>query len=353
MAAALLSVPAPVSAVSAEDPHIPEEAGGRLYVASQAAAAVSILDMDSHEVLETIWLTELGFTPDAKPHHIAVEPDGSAWYVSLIGDNKVLKFDRDNRLVGQVEFERPGMLAVHPTRDLLFVGRSMAAVNPPQRIGIIRRSDMAIEELDVFFPRPHAIVVHPDGDHLYTASLAENRLASLEIESEELELSGLGEGPPAVLVQFAVSPDGQTLVGTGQLTSKLLVFDLADPMAPSRTHSIDVNAAPWHPAFSPDGRYVYFGNQNANTVTVVETDGWTVDAVIEGEGLAEPHGVATSSDGRYLYVSNRNQKGAYSSVGNADEHPGTVVVIDTSSREIIAVIEVAPYAAGMSASSPK
>lgn len=317
-----------------------------LFVANQSAAVVTIIDMETNEIARKIDLVELGFTPDAKPHHIAVEPDGGFWYVSLIGDNVVLKFDHEDRLVGRTGFERPGMLALHPTEDLLFVGRSMAAVNPPQRVGLIRRSDMTIEEVDVFFPRPHAIAVHPDGAHLYTASLAENSLAAVDWREEELELASLGEGPPHVLVQFAISPDGESLIGTGQLTGKLLVFDVGNPMAPALRTTVDVNAAPWHPIFSPDGRFVYFGNQNSNTVTIVETAGWTVDAVIEGEGLAEPHGIAVSSDGSRVYVSNRNLKGEYAP-GSGDAHPGTVVVIDAASREIVHVIETDGYAAGM------
>ena len=47
----------------------------------------------------------------AKAHHTAVEPDGSFWYVSLIAAGKVLKFDRQNRLVGDVDFESAAAVA--------------------------------------------------------------------------------------------------------------------------------------------------------------------------------------------------------------------------------------------------
>ena len=115
-------------------------------VANQTSATVSIIDMETDEVVGTVDLQSLGFTANAKPHHVAVEPDGSHWYVSLIADGWVLKFTRDNELVGQAEFETPGMLALDANRGLLYVGRSMAAVSPPQRIGVIRTADMTIEE---------------------------------------------------------------------------------------------------------------------------------------------------------------------------------------------------------------
>ena len=59
-----------------------------LYVANQAAATISIIDVASNEVTETIDLQELGFSANAKPHYVVVEPDGSFWYVSLIAVQK-------------------------------------------------------------------------------------------------------------------------------------------------------------------------------------------------------------------------------------------------------------------------
>ncbi len=153
-----------------------------LLVANQNDATVSVIDMERNVVIRTIDLQELGFSPTAKPHHVAVEPDGSHFYVSLIADGKVLKFNLEYELVGQADFETPGMMAVHPTEDLLYVGRSMAAVNPPMRIGEIRRSNMNLEEIDVFYPRPHAIAVNNEGTYAYTASLAENQLVSVNVE---------------------------------------------------------------------------------------------------------------------------------------------------------------------------
>ena len=135
---AVRAAAAPVTAPSTEGPF--------LYVANQEAAAVTVIDLETHAVVEVIDLEAMGYGANAKPHHVAVEPDGSFWYVSLIAANRVLKFDRDNELVASVEFERPGLLALHPSEPWLFVGRSMAAVNPPQRIGRIDRMSMEVEE---------------------------------------------------------------------------------------------------------------------------------------------------------------------------------------------------------------
>ena len=287
-----------------------DDVPNRLYVCNQGSATISVIDMASMEIVHTVDLKTLGYDKNAKPHHVAVEPDGSSFYVSLIGASKVLKFNSSYELIGEAEFETPGMLAIHPNNDLMYVGRSMMAVNPPQRIGVIERACMAIDEIDVFFPRPHAIMVNPRGDVAYTASLAVNQYLTLNLETEEIDLGTL-DGDIHTFVQFAVSPDGNTMVVGGQISGQLLVFDTSEPGTAKLIDSIEVNAAPWHPVFTPDGNYVYFGNKGANTVTVVDMEARAVKTVIEGDGISEPHGSAVSTDGKYVFISNNNLKGGY------------------------------------------
>ena len=333
----------PVSSADQESP-------AYLYVTNQSSASISVIDMETDELVETVDLQALGFTANAKPHHVVVEPDGSHWYVSLIADGYVLKFSRDNELVGRAAFETPGLMALDRSSDLLYVGRSMAAVNPPQRIGVIERSTMEIDEIDVFIARPHAILVTPDGGHVYTASLATNDVVVYQPDSGETELLQIpGDAAhPHTFVQFALSPDGRRLIVDGEMTGKLLVMDATQPTTIPVVETVDVAAAPWHPVFSPDGSRLYFGNNRADVVTVVDTSDWSVERTIEHERFAEPHGIALSPDGSKQYVGNRNATPA--SEGAAPEN-GFVAVIDTTSGEVIRFIEVERYAAGMGTAS--
>ncbi|HEX6132806.1 MAG TPA: beta-propeller fold lactonase family protein [Longimicrobiales bacterium] len=324
-----------------------------LYVCNQNDATVSVIDLATNRVIRTVDLQQLGFSANAKPHHVAVEPDGSYWYVTLIGDGRIVKLDSSDRIIAQVPFETPGMLALHPTEDLLFVGRSMTAVNPPQRIGILRRSDMLMNELPVFFPRPHAMALEPRSGTVYTASLGVNQMAAVDPASETVELIDVA-GPAHALMQFAVSPDGRTLVISAELSHKVFVFDIAEPMKPRLTDEIDVGPQPFDPIFTPDGRWVYLGNKAANTVTVIDMTTRSVADVIRGQGLAQPHGIATSRDGRFVYVSNNNLGQTHDMAAHAapaaPAQPagnGTVVVIDTAAREIVSVIEVGHNASGI------
>jgi YVTN family beta-propeller protein len=324
-----------------------------LYVCNQNDATVSIVDMSTNRVVRTVDLQQLGFSANARPHHIAVEPDGSFWYVTLIGDNRIVKLDSRDRVVAQATFETPGMLALHPTEDLLFVGRSMTAVNPPQRIGILRRSTMQLEELPVFFVRPHALALEPRSGTVYTASLGVNQMAAVDVANEKVELLDV-DGPAHALMQFAISPDGRTAVISAELSHRVFVLDISDPLRPRITDQIEVEAQPFDPIFTLDGRWVYLGNKAANAITAIDMRTRQVASVIRGRGVAQPHGIAASRDGRFVYVSNNNLSQTHDMAGHeAHAQPatpagnGTVVVIDTSTRQIVNVIEVGHNASGI------
>lgn len=319
-----------------------------IYVCNQGSASVTVIDVSTNEVTATVDLQELGFSANAKPHHTVAEKDGSFWYVTLIGENRVLKFNRGNELVDEAELEVPGLLAMHPTQDLLYVGRSMSAVNPPQSFGVVNRTEMTVlDEVDLFFTRPHAITTTADGDWTFVGSLSENQILSMNTESEESNLTNI-PGNTHTFVNFAVSPDGNTMVATGQVSGQLLFFDITDPVSPQMTGSVDVGAQPWHPVFSPDGQYVYFGNKQDHTVSVVNMESRTVEAVIEGKGLAQPHGSALSADGKYLYISNNNLNGMYNPDGRSSaDLTGTVTIINTETQTIVKVIEVGKNATGV------
>lgn len=319
-----------------------------VYVTNQGEASINVIDVETNVVARRVDLTKMGFDIGSKPHHVAVEPDGSFWYATLISAGVVLKFNRNNELVGQSQFEVPGLLSMDPSSKQMYVGRSMAAVNPPTRIGMINRETMAIDEYEVFFPRPHALAVSKDGSYVYSASLSENKTIALDIENDEPHLGDI-EGPIHTVVDVEVSPDGKTMVGTTQLTGKLYFFDATDKENIPIVDVIDVNAAPWHPIFSRDGAKIYFANKTTQTVTIVDVATRKVEAVIEGEGLAQPHGAALSADGKTLYISGNNLNAAYNSrnnFGDEAKHPGTVAVIDLTTNKVVKVLEVGIYASG-------
>jgi DNA-binding beta-propeller fold protein YncE len=320
----------------------------QLYVPNQDDATVSVIDPVSRRLLRTVDLRRYGVGDNAKPHHVQVEPDGSGWYVTLIGAGRVLKLDRGGRVLGSVEMEVPGLIALHPSKDLMFVGRSMSAVNPPPRMAVIRRSDMTLlDEVELLFPRPHGLVVHPKGQVVYVASLGTNQIASVGVEGGEVRLLDV-PGNPHGFVQVAVSPDGRLLAATAELTDSLLVFDLDQPEAPRLLRSVAMPDGPFEPIFTPDGRTIFVTALRANRVAAVDIADWSVSILPEHPGYGQPHGIALSPDGSRVFVGNRHQAGGvHDHAGGKPTAPGTVVAICVGSRDVDTVLSVGRYAAGL------
>ena len=319
----------------------------KLYVCNQGEATVSVIDMTSMSVEAKVNLQNLGFSENAKPHHAVAGPEGKHWYLTMIGENTILKFNQKNQIVGRItDFEVPGLLAIDSGSNRLYAGRSMSAVDPPKSLGVINRDDMAVtKRVGTFFPRPHALAIRDDGTQAFIASLATNQLMGVNTETDETKLTRLG-GDTQTLVQFAATPDGNTLIAGGQKTGQLLILDASQ--APSLTveDTVQVGKQPWHPVISGDGTTAYVPNKASNTVSVVDLESRTVTATIEGDGLAQPHGAVLSPDGRHLFVSNNNRNGTYTPT---DDNPdaGTITVIDTETNEITKVIEVGTYPTGI------
>ena len=383
-----------IHSADAEDPP-------RLYVTNQGEASVSIINMDTHEVETTVDLTELGFSENAQPHHAIAEPDGSAWYVSLIGDNTVLQFNADNEIISQGSMQAPGLLSLHADNDQLFIARSMMAVSPPQSLGMAPRSDLGLlEEVDVFIDRPHALATTPDGRFVYSASLATNQFIGVDPTTRRGELSTI-DGDTHVIVQMAASPITNEIVGTGQTTAQLLFFDIEDDGTLTHTESVEVGAQPWHPVYSDDGERIFVPNKQSNDISVVDATERRVVDTITHDSFAEPHGAVLSPDGTRLYISNNHQRAmmedmardmgmdpdAHDDHADHDDHehhdehddhehhdehdehvhhdehdahhddeghdhttedrPGTITVIDTETLEVVDVIEVGVYPTGI------
>jgi len=316
----------------------------KLYVTNQASASITVIDQDRLAIDTVIDLTKLGFSPNAKPHHVVVEPDGSFWYATLIGDGRVLKFDRANHLLGQVKMETPGLLALDPVHDSLYVGRSMTAVNPPKSLGVIKRSSFTlVDEQEIQIPRPHALVTTRDGKWVHAASLAENRIASLETATGRVTLTTLPGTTTRSLVQFTVSPDGRRLIVGGELSNSVIVFDLTKPPPFAPLAEFPVAGKPWDPVFSLDGKRAYFSLFADSAVAEVDVDAGKIVRTISGH-MAQPYDVILRRDGKYLFVVNQNigsAKLGQSAHDNMAGMPGAAPAAGAPATGWLSIINVA------------
>ena len=292
--------PTPPPTRPSAQPLIP---AGSVFVCVQDEAKIAVVSAATREVVQTVDLQKLGFPATAKPHFIVVEPDRRHWYVSLIGANTVVKFNAANEIVGRFTMETPGMLALSSANQLV-VTRSMSAVNPTKRVAVIDRTTMEGTEIDIVFPRPHPMAV--GGTFAYTGSLGTNQIASVNLTNDRVSLVSVA-GPTHSFVQFAVSPDGKTLVGSTEVSGQLLVFDLADPAKPALTSSIPLGKMVFDPVFTPDGRHVWVPVKMENTIAVIDTATWKETRRITSPSFQQPHQVVFSADGTLAFVTNNNK----------------------------------------------
>ena len=326
------------------------QAAQLLYVCVQDDAKVAVVDMAKAEVVRTIDLTKLGFPATAKPHYIVVEPDGGHWYVSLIGANKVVKFDRQDKIVGQFEMETPGMLSLADDATLV-VSRSMSAVNPPKRVAVIDRTKMTGDEIDVLFPRPHPVAVV--GGFAYTASLGVNQIASIDLASDKVRIVDV-TGPAHGFVQFAASPDKKTLVVSTEVSGELMAFDLSAPATPTLKGEIALGRMVFDPVFTADGRFVWVPVKMTNEVAVIDATTWKVVARIADPAFKQPHQVVFSPDGRTAFVTNNNKMDHMADPAHAD-HPmpgagdgtASLVVVDVATRKVVKALPLGKNLTGM------
>jgi DNA-binding beta-propeller fold protein YncE len=322
-----------------------------LYVCIQDDAKIAVVDMTSRAILRTVDVTTLGFPATAKPHYVVVEPDGSNWYVSLIGANRVVKFDRQNNVAAQFEMETPGMLAFDGAERLI-VTRSMSAVNPPKRIAVLRRTTMQGDELDVLFPRPHPVAAA--NGYAYTGSLGVNQIASIELAEDKVDVMPIA-GPTHSLVQFTISPDKKTLVGSTDVSGQLLVFSLAQPAKPGLAKAIDVGKMAFDPVYTADGRFVWVPVKSSNEVVVIDAAAWKEVARIKDEAFKQPHQVVFSADGATAFVTNNNKMDHLADPAHAghDMSSGdgmaSLVVIDVKTRRVEKAIPLGKNLTGMGA----
>ncbi len=330
-----------LAVVCAASAHAQGRPGAKLYVTNQGGASISVVDQTRLSVDTVIDLTTLGFTPNAKPHHAVVERNGSFWYVTLIGDGRVLKFDRANRLIAQVKMETPGLLALDPVHDSLYVGRSMTAVNPPTSLGVIKRSSFEmVEEQEIQIPRPHALAATRDGKWVHIASLAENRFASLETATGRVTLTTLPGNATRSMVQFTVSPNGTRMIVGGELSNSVLVFDLTKTAPFVPIAEFKVAGKPWDPVFSVDGKRAYFSLFADSAVAEVDLQSGNVVRRFSGH-MAQPYDMILRADGKYLFVVNQNIGGVKTGQSAHDNMPGMAGMSATSNIGWLSVVSVA------------
>ncbi len=307
---------------------------------NQGAASVSVLDATTGALVRTIDLTALGFSATAAPHFARFNDESTAWYLSLIGENKVVRFDAEDRVTGTATTPTPGMLSEGP-REEVVVSRSLTATNPPAALAFLDPATMTVlEERAVGHPHPHGLA-YADR-HVYTASLRDNVIVRFDRDGSAHETPV--PGPAQSLSHLVTSPDHRRLAASADLTGLVHLFSIGDDGTLAYDGAVAVGSRPFHLHFGADSRTLYVPLYGEDALALVDAQTRTVTGRIDGPGFAQPYMTQLSKDGATLYVSNANLNGHYSGTTPGN---GTVLFVDTATKTVRRVVEVGRYPTGL------
>lgn len=208
--------------------------GSRLYVSNEDAGLMSIVDLRSGRVVDTV---SVGLEPEG----VRTSPDGRTVYVTSETDHAVAAVDAAT-------------------------GREKGRT--------------------VVDARPRDVAFSPDGRRLYVSAEVGNTLSVIDAASGKV-VARIAMPSGAKPMGIAVAPDGKRVyVATGRGGT----VEAVDVATNRIVGSVKVGRRPWGIALTSDGRKLYAANGPSNDVSVVDTESLRVVKTIPAGSL--PWGVA-------------------------------------------------------------
>jgi len=282
---------------------------------------------------------------------LAVSPDGANVYVVGQNEDTVAAFSRDpgTGALSFVEFEKEGVdnvdgiaipvgVAVSPDGLSVYVtggGAQDNAVATFSRVaptgeldwvGVIKDGDPGVDGL----ASPQEVVVSPDGDHVYVASLSDDGVSAFARDPGNGTLTFIdvykdgvdAEGTDGA-VGLAISPDGDHVYVTGTNENAVATFSRDESTGEltfvefdqDGVGGVDGLAGATDVAISPNGANVYVASAGDSAVATFSRDMTTGaltfleqerDGVDGVDGLFNSYHVAVSPDGAHVYASGYN-----------------------------------------------
>ena len=187
-------------------------------------------------------------------------------------------------------------------QPLAYVTNS-AVTNPASPSGTVSVIDTGdntvVDTVQVGFS-PRGVAVAPDGKHVYVANygqfLNDGSVSVIETLNETdtvVATIPVGGGASGV----AVTPDGTHVYVTNALSDTVSVIDTTTNTV---VQTIPVGSAPLYIAVTPDGKTVYVSNVDPYTsVSVIDT---ATNTVVKTVGVPYSSSIAVAPDGTHVYV---------------------------------------------------
>jgi YVTN family beta-propeller protein len=309
---------------AASDPDIPISHHDRVYAAEQFSNTVSVIDPADNKLLGVIRLgdqTPANLSPlyrgELLVHGMGFSPDHRTIVVVSIGSNSVTFIDT----------------ATNTVKHKTYVGRSPHEpffTPDGKEVWVTVRGENYVSVLDatsyqektrIIVPGgPGMQIFSPDGRYGYVCSSFNPETVVVDVANHTI----VGRVPQVspFCPNIAASPDGDQVWFTLKDTGKTIVFDAKPPFSVLKT--LDTGPITNHVNFvrNHNGTFAYVTVGGLNEVQVFRTNDFSKVATIAVGRL--PHGVWPSGDGRRVYVGLENDD--------------SLTAIDTLTNKVIATI---------------
>ena len=343
-----------------------------VYVLSEAADKISLVRFGPKgaRVEREIVTGEMPVDLDG-PHGIALSPDRQFYYVSIAHGRpfgSVWKYStKDNSLIGKTTLGLfPATLDVTPDGNFLFVVNfNLHGDMAPSSVSVVSTQTMTEVARIKTCTMPHGSRFNAQGTKHYSACMMDDML--VEIDTRSLKVAR----------HFIVTKNKeQGLIGPPATPSTHLTHGAGHGVEPPKPD--DKSCSPTWAEPSVDGSSIYVACNASSEIVEISVSKWEVirriparagvynlDVTHDGRRLLATnkrdqsvsiydlkdgrelvrlqtkrrilHGVVVSPDDRYAFVT----------VEGVGSEAGTVEMIDLGKLEIVAIVDVAPGAAGI------
>lgn len=331
----------------------------KAFITNQASDLIAVVNLDNNHLVRLINAggRDNSSQPLDAPHVITVDEQGRYFYVSLIAEGYIEKFDA-------VTYEKVGRMfaGLSPAHIVLSADGTKGwysnfdATQTEKKIRQFDTQSMTIiQEIEEFrMKAPHGMRLTHDGslllmatevsEFLYLINTTDNQILDVYPVDPIVPPNGNGTNQ-FIPYQVSITPDDKYAFISCLKSNDVRVFDIVNR---SFVASIPVGLKPLALEITPDGRYCYVPNQSSNSVTVIDISTRSVFKTIVNVG-AQPHKIDFTADGHYAYVTCESTNGSFvHHPTTSGKTPGTTAVIDVWGGHIkVRDIEMASFPAGI------
>ena len=229
--------------------------GRTVYVSGDGSSEVSVIDTATDRVTRTI---RVGNTP----HGLAMLPDGRLLLAAVYGEDRVALVDTASQaIVATVPLAKPHTIAIRPDGKFAYV-----ASQQPGRFALLvidLKARAVVRTVSLQKP-PRDLEFSYDGKSLYFTMAGVDAVQVLDPTSDKIVAAIPTGSSPHIANFFRGAPAGTAVV---QGPGELLLFN---PATYTPLRSITVGKQPHWIAATGDGKTVYVTGEGSNDVTVVD-----------------------------------------------------------------------------------